>query len=71
MKKQTFTVTVEFEDKIHSDEEIMEVAENIAKGIAERADNGMGIAPEKSDTYLVSIAVTPQFLPDTINITIV
>lgn len=41
MKKHTFTVSITFEDKITDDNEINEVANNIAKAIEFYAD-GMG-----------------------------
>ena len=44
MKKQTFTVTVTFADKVTADNEIEEVAKNIAKAIVDRSEHGMGIA---------------------------
>lgn len=60
-KKLTFTVTVEFEDKIVDDNEVLEVGENIARAIENEA-NGMGIAPESSETFTRSVEVTPQFI---------
>lgn len=56
MRKLTFTVTVEFEDKIVSDNEIQEVADNIADAIIEKA-NGYGLAPEASETYTKHVEV--------------
>lgn len=61
MKKVQFTVTVEFEDNINDDNDIMEVAGNIANAIVYYAD-GMGIAPENSDTYTKAVTVKPQLL---------
>ena len=60
-KKLTFTVTVELEDKIVDDNEVLEVGENIARAI-ENESNGMGIAPESSETFTRSVEVTPQFI---------
>jgi len=59
-KKLTFTVTVEFEDKISNDNEVLEVAENIARGIINES-NGEGIASEDSDTFLKTVSVKPMF----------
>ena len=61
MKKITFTLTLEFEDKISSDEEIKEVAENIARAIRSDA-NTCGIAPEESETFTKDITVSSDVL---------
>lgn len=61
MKKLQFTVTVEFESNINDDNDIMEIAGNIANAIVFYA-NGQGIAPEHGDTYTTSVTVKPQFL---------
>lgn len=53
-KKLTFTVTVEFEDKITDDNEVAEVAQNIVNAITSHADTA-GIAPEASETYMKSV----------------
>ena len=59
MRKLTFTVTIEFEDKITQDHEISQVADNIADAIVKRA-RGLGIAPDDSDTYTKSVEVTSE-----------
>jgi hypothetical protein len=56
MKKLTFTVVIEFEDKIVNDNEISQVADNIADAIVEKA-NGYGIAPDDSETYTKHVEV--------------
>jgi hypothetical protein len=61
MKKLHFTVTVEFQDNINDDNDIMEVAGNIANAIVYYA-GGMGIAPENGDTYTKAVTIKPQFL---------
>jgi hypothetical protein len=61
MKTLQFTVTVEFEDNINDDNDIMEVAGNIANAIVYYA-GGQGIAPENGDTYTKAVTVKPQFL---------
>jgi len=66
MKKLQFTVTVEFEDNINDDNDIMEVAGNIANAIVFYAD-GQGIAPEYGDTYTKAVSVKPQFLDQTVH----
>lgn len=68
MKKVQFTVTLEFADKISDDNEIIEVANNIARAIVNEANNGEGIAPD--DSFTVSGFIKPQFLDDIIEIKI-
>lgn len=55
-KKIAFTVCLTFEDKIVSDNDFIEIAENVAASI-EHSANTCGIAPENSDTYLKEIEV--------------
>ena len=66
-KKLTFTVTVEFADKIVDDNEVLEVANNIAKAIVNDA-NTIGIAPEESETHTESVEVKPQFVDEGVNL---
>lgn len=63
MKTQTFTVKLTFSEKMTSDEDIKEIAQNIADAIKHAADTS-GIAPEEADGYTTEIEVTPQFLPE-------
>ena len=66
MKKTiSFRVELEFESEITQDEDINEVAENIAEAIKDGA-NGRGIAPIDGDTYLEIIRVTPQYINKTV-----
>ena len=58
MKKLSFTVTLTFESKISDDNEIMDVAKNIARAIKAET-NGIGISPLDGDTYLKTILVKP------------
>lgn len=60
-KKQTFVVTVEFADKICDDNEIKEIAENIAYAITDATRN-MGIVPEDSETYTKGVVVSQNGL---------
>ena len=64
-KTLTFTVSVTFEDKITDDNEVLEVAENIARAI-ELECGGMGIAPESSETFTRSVEVKSQFLDEVV-----
>lgn len=70
MKTLQFTVTVEFEDNINDDNDIMEVANNIARAITAET-NGLGIAPEYADTYTKAVTVKPQFLDQEVHQVIV
>jgi hypothetical protein len=65
MKKLTFSVTVEFAEKITSDNDVLQVAKNIAAAIVDET-NGMGIAPQDSDNYTKLVSVTPQFINETV-----
>jgi hypothetical protein len=62
-KTLTFIVTVAFAEKVVSDEEIKEVANNLARAVRNEA-NGEGFAPSESDNYTVGVKVVPQYLPD-------
>ena len=65
-RKLSFTVTLEFADKITDDQDILEIASNIARAIKREADSGDGIVTEFSDTYTKSVSVKPQFLDEVI-----
>lgn len=60
-----FEVTVVFSGAITSDEDIMTIAENIAKGIRNQA-NEQGISPDESDFYAQMVEVKPQFLDENV-----
>ena len=62
MKKHTFTVTLTFDSKITSDQDIKKIAENIADSLRHTADTA-GISPDDEHcTY--KIEVDNQFLPE-------
>jgi len=63
MKTQTFTVTLTFSEKMASDEDIKEIARNIADSLSHTAHTA-GLAPDGADGYTTVIEVTPQFLPE-------
>ena len=65
-KDLTFRVELTFNTKIVSDDEIMEIAHNIARAIKNEAENGVGISPEYSDNYTEIIRVTPNYLNTTV-----
>ena len=64
-KEITFSVTLQFESNIDQDEDVMQVAKNIARAIVAET-NGQGISPQNGDTYLEVVKVTPQFIDQTI-----
>lgn len=64
-KYQSFRVELEFSGNIVSDEEIMEIAQNIANGLVSQA-NHEGLTPVDSDEHTCIIRVTPQYLDKTI-----
>lgn len=70
-KKLTFSVTLTFESAINDDNDILEIASNIARAIKSEAQNGHGITTDFSDTYTERIEVKPQFIDETITLDIV
>lgn len=64
-KSITFHVELTFESNIDQDEDVMQVAQNIARAIVAET-NGQGISPQNGDTYLEIVRVTPQYLNKTI-----
>ena len=63
MKIHQFIVTLTFDGKITSNEEIQQLAQNIADSLKHTSDTA-GLTPDDSETYTSKIEVTPQFLPD-------
>jgi hypothetical protein len=57
MKTIELKVTIEFEDDISSDNELSEVAENVKNALVHDCDNGIGLAPENSETFTKEITV--------------
>lgn len=53
-----FTVAVSFEDKVTDENEVAEVAENIARAIKNESVRGMGIAPKNCGTLTVAVEVS-------------
>ena len=66
-KSLGFFVTVTFESKITLDEDILEVANNIARAIVSET-NGIGISPQSGDTFLEYVEVKPQYLDETVSL---
>ena len=71
MGKLNFNVTLTFADKITDDNDIIEIATNIARAIKNEVENGQGITTDFSDTYTTEIEVKPQFIDETISIKII
>ena len=70
-KKLSFNVTLKFESAINDDNDIIEIAKNIARAIKNEANNGLGITTDFSDTYTETITVKPQFLDDIIEVNVI
>jgi hypothetical protein len=64
-KDVTFRVELTFKSHIERDEDVMAIAQNIARAIVAET-NGQGISPQDGDTYLEIVRVTPQYLNKTI-----
>ena len=64
-KSISFRVELTFESNAERDEDIMNVAQNIARAIVAET-NGQGIAPQDGDTYLEEVRVTPWYLNETV-----
>jgi hypothetical protein len=68
-RTQTFRIEIEFEDKIVSDNEIMEIANNIGEALSNHVNNSEnGLTPKESETFTKYIRVTPQFLNTPIHV---
>ena len=64
-KTQAFRIELTFESNIERDEDLMAIAENVARAIVAET-NGEGIAPQDGDTYLEIVRVTPWYLNETV-----
>lgn len=58
-KNLALVVNIEFQDSISTDEDIREIAANVALAIKREACN-MGISPEESDTFARSVSISYQ-----------
>jgi hypothetical protein len=65
MKKHSFIVELEFSDKIVSDSDIEEIGISILESLVHEVNSGNGFAPEKSDTYTISIKVSNNVINST------
>ena len=50
-KEVTFDLTIRFSEKVVTDDDFKEIAENICTAIVREAEN-YGIAPEESDVFV-------------------
>jgi hypothetical protein len=57
MKTLKLILEIEFSEKINTDEEINEVAENVRKALVHAVDTS-GLSPEGSDAYTKEISIT-------------
>ena len=64
-KSELFRIELTFADEIKSDEELQQIAQNIARAIVAET-NGQGIAPQKGETYLEIVRVTPWYTNETV-----
>jgi len=64
-KSVSFRVELEFDSNIELDEDIMQIARNIARAIVAET-NGVGIAPQDGDNYTKEVRVTPWYINKTI-----
>ena len=67
MKTLNFRVSIEFTEKLTSDDDMMTVANNVLRAIVDEADNGMGIAPDESEALTSVITVSPEFLDEKVS----
>lgn len=64
-KTVSFRVELTFESNIEADEDLIQIAKNVARAIVAET-NGEGISPQNGDTYLEVVRVTPWYLNETI-----
>jgi hypothetical protein len=64
-KSVLFRLELTFESNIERDEDLMAIAQNVARAIVAET-NGQGISPQDGDTYLEEVRVTPWYLNETV-----
>jgi hypothetical protein len=67
-RKIQFTVSITFSEKVTDDQDILDIAKNIARAIKNEAVEGNGITTDFTDAFTEEIEVTPQFLDETITL---
>ena len=63
--KFQFTVCITFSEKVTDDQDILDIAKNIALAIKKEAVEGGGITTDFTDAMTEEIQITPQFLDET------
>ena len=67
-RKIQFTVSITFSEKVTDDQDILDIAKNIARAIKNEAVEGNGITTDFTDAFTEEIEVKPQFLDEVINL---
>ena len=67
-RKIQFTVSITFSEKVTDDQDILDIAKNIARAIKSEAVEGNGITTDFTDAFTEEIEVKPQFLDEVINL---
>ena len=70
-RKIQFTVSITFSEKVTDDQDILDIAKNIARAIKNEAEEGNGIRTDFTDAFTEEIEVTPQFLDETITLKVI
>jgi hypothetical protein len=70
-RKIQFTVSITFSEKVTDDQDILDIAKNIARAIKNEAVEGNGITTDFTDAFTEEIEVTPQFLDETITLKVI
>ena len=70
-RKIQFTVSITFSEKVTDDQDILDIAKNIARAIRNEAVEGNGITTDFTDAFTEEIEVKPQFLDEVINLKVI
>jgi len=70
-RKIQFTVSITFSEKVTDDQDILDIAKNIARAIKNEAVEGNGITTDFTDAFTEEIEVKPQFLDEVINLKVI
>jgi hypothetical protein len=70
-KKIQFTVSITFSEKVTDDQDILDIAKNIARAIKNEAVEGDGITTDFTDAITREIEVKPQFSDETITLKVI
>jgi len=61
MNTKTFIVTLDLDEKVERDEDLIEISDNICKAISREAEE-YGITPDNSEMIVKKITVRPMHL---------